>query len=525
MNETTKNEDENEDEDSDKGYKEENEYDFANSLLTVDYKPYNQYSSSIEPEYGSRYLNSSKKREWNIADKLVQISEFNFEETLRQMLTNFGSFFPHVLYSLLKGRPVICVTRYCNNVPYLNSIVDCLSNFIPNSNHCLNDSNSTQPKFTSSPCQHSDPTHKQLKSVLKSIFERRTIKLNDLKYCKLFGLNLLISKDGCCSSDCSSAGTTNVEITNQIDCRYKHQHKHYHFNKSQDDSDLLLKYIPITIQNYVSVLDLDKLTFTGPAYKGTYLTHCVQKCKQLQQDSICYLYLLSRLVKHYVRVSFLFNYSLVFNESENSGRRMSLSSGNKEAKGGQQRARPAANSRRERILKYFQSSTQLFNNSDIKLNRKPSYYSSISSSISSLASSLIGLNNNNFQRKSSLSTLNQNDDYEMLKMIVAYSNSSLNPDKSLNYQLNPVIYFDLCDFNIVTFIIKTLRVKQIYLYNMALRKRKMGKLEGEMRSINVLDNEIENDEMHGESTEMGFNETQMPLLIDYEEITCFIAKK
>ena len=159
----------NEECDTDENYKEESEYDFVNSLLTIDYKPYNQYSTNFDlhPEFASLFLNTASsacqaavyaaynkcKPEWSVTDKLMQISEFNFEETLRQMLANFGPFFHHLMYSLLKGRPLICVTRYCNQLPYLNSIIDCLSNFIPNSFHNLNEATAQQPKFTSSPQQ------------------------------------------------------------------------------------------------------------------------------------------------------------------------------------------------------------------------------------------------------------------------------------------------------------------------------------------------------------------------------------
>ena len=100
--------------------KEENEYDFANSLLTLEYKPYNQFSNI---DFNEIYLSSSSlslslnslsisiyystlnrfKYQSTITDKLIQISEFNFEETLKKLLNNYSSIFPHLLYSLLKG--------------------------------------------------------------------------------------------------------------------------------------------------------------------------------------------------------------------------------------------------------------------------------------------------------------------------------------------------------------------------------------------------------------------------------------
>ncbi len=102
--------------------KEENEYDFANSLITLEYKPYNQFSTNID--FNGIYLSSSSlslslnslsisiyystlnrfKYQSNITDKLIQISEFNFEETLKKLLNNYSAIFPHLLYSLLKGK-------------------------------------------------------------------------------------------------------------------------------------------------------------------------------------------------------------------------------------------------------------------------------------------------------------------------------------------------------------------------------------------------------------------------------------
>lgn len=291
---------------------EENEYDFVNTLLTTDYKQYNQYSTNFDSMYkyadpiltvSSLSLSSSFtspaiiysafnrcKYQANLTDKLIQIIEFNFEETLKQLLNNYHLIMPHLFYSLLKGRPVILVSRYCDDLQYLTAVVDCLSNFVPNSFDSLNDyiTNNTKPKFTSSPCNNGQETgtncsdnDKPKQPQLKSIYERKPIKLNDLKYCKLFGLSLMISKDdNCCSQDCHNNLTKTDDQIESISLNsstaskkrsnsfYKHQHKHYHHNKlvKDDDESLLLKYIPITVRNYVSIFDLDKCTFIGPKY-------------------------------------------------------------------------------------------------------------------------------------------------------------------------------------------------------------------------------------------------------------------
>ncbi len=78
------------------------------------------------------------------------------------------------------------------------------------------------------------------------------------------------------------------------------------------DAELILKYIPVTIQNYVSVFDLDKQTFLGPKYKGHHLFHTIEKCRSLQQDSIIYLYMMANVVKYYVKIAFLYKYSVLF---------------------------------------------------------------------------------------------------------------------------------------------------------------------------------------------------------------------
>jgi len=142
----------------------ENEYDFVNSLL--DYKkanstPFNIYLSSsfsfTSPCDVYAAFNKCRPQP-NLTDTLLQMIEFNFEEVLVNLATQYSAIFPHLLYSLLKGRPVVCISRYCDDLPYLNSIVDLLSHFVPNSFHNLNDlianvtSKGSCPKYTSSPC-------------------------------------------------------------------------------------------------------------------------------------------------------------------------------------------------------------------------------------------------------------------------------------------------------------------------------------------------------------------------------------
>lgn len=337
-NEDQKNEDTNDDDDDDVDddedeekkcaeQKEESEYDFLNSLLTVDYKsnnftqnPTNLLALSLSSSSLALYykcLNQLNYRS-NMIDKLIQIAEFNFEETLRTLVNTHSNIFPHLLYSLLKGRPIVCVSRYCADLQYLQSLLDCLSNLLPNSFYCLNSlldqstSNSTSSRrpFTSSPNKTASASNDTLtRAQLKLLYKRKPVKLNDLKYCKLFGVCLLYSKNGqCCSHDCNENLNPNKPRSTI------HQHRHYHMpaNGTLDDDALLLKYIPITVRNYVSIFDLDKMTFLGPKYSGSFLFQCLNKAKCIQQDSTLYLFLLNHVFRYYVRFAYLYANCLSF---------------------------------------------------------------------------------------------------------------------------------------------------------------------------------------------------------------------
>ena len=76
--------------------------------------------------------------------------------------------------------------------------------------------------ITSSPCEQPNQQNTQkMRPELKMLFKRRAIRLNDLKYCKLFGLCLMCVKDSqCCSNECNE----NLSQQNQG----IHKHRHYH---------------------------------------------------------------------------------------------------------------------------------------------------------------------------------------------------------------------------------------------------------------------------------------------------------
>jgi hypothetical protein len=156
---------------------------------------------------------------------------------------------------------LVIISRYKSDLDKLTSISNCLASFIPNTTH------------------------------IKITYESKPIKLIDIKQYKLI---------------CLTMGVNKLSL---IDPKT-------HSPVTFDDSSLLLKYIPITIRNYVSILDIDKNTFVGPKYTGFYLTSLVSKLKYFHEDSVSYLFLLSRL-NYYIRLTYLYNYSLIFNQ--NSG--------------------------------------------------------------------------------------------------------------------------------------------------------------------------------------------------------------
>ena len=213
----------------------ENDYDFVNSII---FNKNTQQAPNIK----------------QISEKLVEINEFDFDSILRTYLyKKFSNSFVHILYSLLKGRPLVIITRskLSENFDKLNMLINCLYNFIPN-----NYSNS--------------------RNVM--IYDSRPVKLIDLKILKIIGLVL---------------------------------------NNYQSGDEILLKYIPITIRNYVSILDLDNLKFTGPKYDGTYLVNLCNKLKHFSNDSIFYLYFLKNFTYFYLNLMFILQNSVRFSREAN----------------------------------------------------------------------------------------------------------------------------------------------------------------------------------------------------------------
>ena len=219
------------------------EYDFVNSIVI-------NGKTSVQPASIIKQIN----------EKLVEINEFDFESILKTYLfKKFPNSFVHILYSLLKGRPLILFTRYKQlNFDKLQTLINFLFNFVPNN-------------------------YSTSQNVV--IYDNKSVKLVDLKLYKIIGLTFNIQSNGVCSNE----------------------------NSSINDDMILLKYIPITIRNYVSILDLDKFKFTGPKYSGSYLVNACNKLRYLANDSIFYMNFLRKFSYFYLNFVFIVQNSVNFN--------------------------------------------------------------------------------------------------------------------------------------------------------------------------------------------------------------------
>jgi len=345
--------------------------------------------------------------------------------------------------------------------------------------------------------------------------KRQPIKLNDLKYCKLFGLSLLMAnKDNKFNS--ASAKNKNPQS---------------HFHEPKDDTDLMLKYIPITIRNYISIFDLDKGTFLGPRYDGQHLINAVARCKNLKQDSICHLFLMSRVVKFYVRTAFIYNYSILFDDYFEDGSRLRGNSINTPVSSRTTRTNSVTSfdTKRERIMRYFSvnnTNSPVLNILNVK---EPNGFSFLRSrqnsettSLSSLASSFISINDAEFQkgpvglfnrrgsRPSVVTTAKTtNEDLELLKIVLTViGQTTLGADVSGGKIAKAM--FSQSDFNIVTNLLRTLSVKQIYLFKLAMRCKKW---KEEKKSQNKKPDKVLSEEI------------PVPLVLDYEEVSLMKMKR
>lgn len=325
----------------------------------------------------------------------------------------------------------------------------------------------------------------------------------------------------------------------------------------------MLEYIPITVRNYVSIFDLDNQTFYGPKYTGTHLIQCVNKCKSLQQDSIIYLYLIANVFKFYVKAAFVHNYSVLFEsnleQALNKRRASELVRQNATASGG---GRSFLSRASEFMHKSVQvnhassattpsssstntspttslpsprrkaSSYQITHHADLnaRKNKLINYYTNL------VHLSRMGSNDSVSSRSSFATngTIRSTPlDLEFLKLIMngpTITTTSTSPTYSsyLSVTLNSAsssallssLSFDQSDMNIVTFLIRSLRAKQIYIYNMAMNK-KQRMMNNEQACCN---DDWNQDQLLSSQTDHSY-ESQLPLFVDYDEMTMFTVKK
>lgn len=93
-----------------------NEYDFANSLLTLDSQLTQQYQKrrqrrhllalSLATSSTALFYRTLSEIKFasSLGEKLTQMAEFNFEATLKRLVLNHYQLLPHLFYSILKGK-------------------------------------------------------------------------------------------------------------------------------------------------------------------------------------------------------------------------------------------------------------------------------------------------------------------------------------------------------------------------------------------------------------------------------------
>ena len=109
----------------------------------------------------------------------------------------------------------------------------------------------------------------------------------------------------------------------------------------------------------------------------------------------------------------------------------------------------------------------------------------------------------------------QNDDLELLKLVLAAVNSS---GEMKNVQGGKsALSFSQCDFNIVNNLLRTLQVKQVYLYNLAKSWKDLAGQVQVQKGSEFTDG--------GQNRVDASGQMPFPLLVDYEEMTLFRTKR
>ena len=104
--------------------------------------------------------------------------------------------------------------------------------------------------------------------------------------------------------------------------------------------------------------------------------------------------------------------------------------------------------------------------------------------------------------------------------------------------LPPRQQFEHSDLNIVLYLLKSMKIKQVLIYNLVMRRKRMRELHRAHKSTNTKKSgcllvegglNVENTEpaviASEESVLMQDAEPQIPLLVDYEDLTLFSSSK
>lgn len=119
----------------------------------------------------------------------------------------------------------------------------------------------------------------------------------------------------------------------------------------------------------------------------------------------------------------------------------------------------------------------------------------------------------------------KNDDLELLKLVLAVVNNNIDP-KSVQSSggSRSVMGFTQSDFNIVNNILKTLQTKQIYLYNLAMKRKYLKEQRVLREQRQAKGGPVEEDD--GKADESRFKvQIPLPLFVEYEELTLFRTKR
>jgi hypothetical protein len=269
----------------------------------------------------------------------------------------------------------------------------------------------------------------------------------------------------------------------------------------------------------------------------------------MSQDSIIYLYLITNVFKFYCRSAFIYNYSGLFDAINKNGdsyhqhhhaqpRRsvdarlksiVSVASTNKQAdftsRSVQLSSAQSSTGSPTRRLTHQTSSVV---DGSVKRNKLFTYYMNMVAMDSGKSGS------------GSLRTERLHLNVELLKLVLSDASHLCHTSQS------GALNFDHSDMNIVLNLLKTLQIKQIYIYNLAMHNKKLMEIRDEMKGEKTRQQQQESSgnetvvkAMSGSSSNQTFctssyvqnlntllkTEIQFPLLVEYEENFTVSCKK